>query len=150
MVITNEKQTARIKKIFFLVSILIALAVLAFFLLDHNAYALICGGIFSIWYLFFHVADFQYIEYSDEGDKISLHYYKAITFGGKAYNSIEFPKQLLRKVVFDDSVFGKLSDLTFIVKTKRGVAEYPSVSLSAVSKKHRKMIQDSLNKIIDQ
>jgi len=148
MVIKNDKQIRRIKKLFFLVCILIALAALVFLLLDYFMYAIICVVLFSAWYLFFHVADYQYIEYSDENDKITLHYTKAISFGGKAFNSIEFPQQILRKAEFENSVFGKLSDVTFIVKTKRGIAEYPSVSLAAVPAKDRVLIQKSVNQIL--
>ncbi len=148
MVIKNDNQIRRIKKLFFGVCILIALAALVVLLLDHIMYALICVGVFSLWYLFFRVADYQYIEYSDENHKITLHYTKAISFGGKSFNSIEFPQKLLRKAEFENSVFGKLSDLTFIVKTKRGIAEYPTVSLAAVPGKDRILIQESINKIL--
>jgi hypothetical protein len=148
MVLNNEKKAAKIKRLFFLSSIVIALAALALFLLDYTIYALAGVGVFSLWYLYFHVADYQYIQFSTENDKIVLRYYKAIRFGKPAYHSIEFPQYMLRKVEFENSFFGKLSDITLIVKTKRGIAEYPSVSLSALSMEDRKKIQDSLNSII--
>ncbi len=148
MVIKNNQQVARIKKIFFLVCIAIALAALALFLLDHTFYALLCVGVFSLWYIFFNVANYLYIEYSDNGKNILLRYYKAISFGSKEFSSIEFPKSILKKAMFEDSVFGKLADLTFIVKTKRGIAEYPTISLAAVSLNDRKRIQQSLKEIL--
>jgi hypothetical protein len=64
--------------------------------------------------------------------KIVLRYYKAVSLGNPRFNEIEFPQTMLKKAFFENSVFGKLSDFTLVVKTKRGVAEYPSVSLSAV------------------
>ena len=132
------------KRTFFLVSILIALTALALFLLDYTLYGIASVGVFSLWYLYFHVADYQFIEYSDEGDQILLRYFKAVSFGSKAYHSIEFPKQILQNAHFENSVFGKLSDITFIIRTKRGIAEYPSVSLSAVPMEDRIKIQKSL------
>jgi len=132
------------KRTFFLVSIVIALTTLALFLLDFTLYGIGSVGIFSLWYLYFHVADYQFIDYSDEGDQILLRYFKAVSFGSKAYHSIEFPKQILQNAHFENSVFGKLSDITFIIRTKRGIAEYPSVSLSAVPMEDRKKIQESL------
>ncbi|WP_319479223.1 hypothetical protein [uncultured Draconibacterium sp.] len=148
MTIKNTDKVSKIKKIFFLVSIIIALGILALFLLDHVMYALAGVGVFSIWYLYFLVADFQYIEFSDDEDRIILRYYKVISFTGKAYNSIEFPKYRLRKANFDNSFFGKLSDLTLVIKTDRGIAEYPTVSLSGLNFEDRKRIQESLNSII--
>jgi hypothetical protein len=68
--------------------------------------------------------------------------------GSPRFNEIEFPQQMLRKAFFENSIFGKLSDVILVVKTKRGVAEYPSVSLSAVNKDDRQKIADSLHDLL--
>jgi hypothetical protein len=147
MKLNNKKQAANFKRIFFLVSILIALSSLVLFLLDYTIYGLAGVGIFSVWYLYFHVADYQFIEFSTENNKVILRYFKAIRFGKASYSSIEFPQQMLRKVYFENSIFGKMSDVSFEIQTKRGIAEYPSVSLSAVPLKDRIKMQDALHKI---
>nr|WP_320023154.1 hypothetical protein [uncultured Draconibacterium sp.] len=148
MTIKNSEKVLKIKKIFTMVSMAIALGITALFLLDHVLGALAGVGVFSIWYLYFHVADYQYIEYSDDDDKIILRYYKMINLGGKTYNSIEFPKYRLKKANFENSFFGKLSDLTLVIKTDRGIAEYPTVSLAGLNVEDRECIQESLNSII--
>ena len=149
MKLNNTKQATKFKRIFFLVSIFIALSALALFLLDYTFYALVTVGVFSLWFLYFHVADYQFIQFSSENNKVILRYYKAVKFGKPAYSSIEFPQHMLRKVYFENSIFGKMSDVSFIVKTKRGIAEYPSVSLSAVPLKDRIKMQDTLHKIMN-
>ena len=149
MTIKNSEKVLKIKKIFTMVSMAIALGITALFLLDHVMFALAGVGVFSIWYLYFHVADYQYIEYSDDDDKIILRYYKMINLGGKTYNSIEFPKYRLKKANFENSFFGKLSDLTLVIKTDRGIAEYPTVSLAGLNVEDRESIQESLNSIIE-
>ena len=149
MTIKNSEKVLKIKKIFTMVSMAIALGITALFLLDHVMFALAGVGVFSIWYLYFHVADYQYIEYSDDDDKIIIRYYKMINLGGKAYNSIEFPKYRLKKANFENSFFGKLSDLTLVIKTDRGIAEYPTVSLAGLNVEDRECIQESLNSIIE-
>jgi hypothetical protein len=148
MRINNKKKVVKIKRIFFLASVVIALAALLFFLLDLMGLALISIGVFSLWYLYFHVADFQFIEFRNENNRIVLRYYKAISLGSPKFNEIEFPHQLLKKVFFDDSIFGKMSDIRLVVKTKRGAAEYPSVSLSAVNIDDRRKMADSLNDLL--
>jgi hypothetical protein len=148
MRINNKKKVVLIKRIFFLVSVAIAVAAMLFFLFDMLAMALISIGVFSLWYLYFHVADYQFIEFRKENNKIVLRYYKAVSLGNPRFNEIEFPQQMLKKVFFENSIFGKLSDITLVVKTKRGVAEYPSVSLSAVNKVDRQKIADSLNDLL--
>ncbi len=149
MKIENKRKVAKLRKIFYLVSVLIALAALALFLFDYTMYAIAAVGGFSLWFLYFQVADYRYIHFSDGDEKILLRYFKAIRFGKGEYSSIEFPKDLLKNAIFENSFFGKLSDLTLVVKTQRGVAEFPSVSLSALSLYERKKIQHVLNEILE-
>ncbi len=148
MQISNRNKALKYKRTFFLTSIAIALTTLALFLLDHTLYGLAGVGVFSLWYLYFHVADYQFIEFSDADGKIVLRFFKAVSFGSKAYHSIEFPQNILQNAHFEDSVFGKLSDITLIIRTKRGIAEYPSVSLSAVPFEERMRIKESLYQIL--
>jgi hypothetical protein len=148
MRINNKKRAVVFKRVFFLVSVVLAITALLFFLFDLMAFALISIGVFSLWYLYFHVADYQFIEFGNENNKIILRYYKAVSFGSPKFNEIEFPQQVFKNVFFDNSIFGKMSDITLVVKTKRGVAEYPSVSLSAVKLDDRKKIAASLNELL--
>ena len=148
MKISNKRTATKYKRVFFLVSIVIALVSLVLFLTDYTLYGLAGVGVFSLWYLFFHVADYQYIQFSDERGKIVLRYYKAIGFGSKSYHSIEFPQNILQNAHFENSLFGKLSDVTFLVRTKRGIAEYPPVSLSAVPLEDREKMKDALHQIL--
>ncbi|NLB27029.1 MAG: hypothetical protein GX820_10100 [Bacteroidales bacterium] len=148
MVISNKKRSVKIRRIFFMVSVFIAIGALILFLLDFINYGLIAGGIFAFWYLFFQTADHQYIEFSNENDKIQLRYYKIIRFGKNEFNFIEFPQKILYNAVFENSIFGKMTDLILIVKTQRGIAEYPSVSLTALSQEERRKIKVILFNII--
>jgi hypothetical protein len=148
MTISNKKQTIFLKRLFFLVSVVIALTALALFLFDFILYALALVGVFALWFLFFQVADYQYIEFHDADSKILLRYYKAVRLGNTSFNSIEFPQTMLYNAHFENSLFGKMSDLTLVVKTKRGIAEYPSVSLTALPKKERLKLQGILLRIL--
>lgn len=148
MRINNKNRAVKFKRTFFLISVVIAIAALLFFLFDKVGAALLSVGVFSLWYLYFHVADYQFIEFKNENGRVVLRYYKAISFGQPRFNEIEFPQNMLRKVFFDNSVFGKMSDLTLVVKTKRGAAEYPSVSLSAVNLEDRQKMAQSLNELL--
>ncbi len=150
MKLNNKKRAVKLKQIFFLVSVAFAVAALLFFLFDLFGLTLLSIGVFSIWYIYFHVADYQFIEFSDENNKIRLRFYKAISFGSPKFNEIEFSHQVLKNAFFDNSVFGKMSDLTLVVKTKRGVAEYPSVSLSAVAKADRQKMVNAINQLLSQ
>jgi preprotein translocase subunit SecF len=148
MTISNKQKTIRLRRLFFLVSLVIALASLAFFLLDYFIYGIAAVGVFALWFLYFQVADYQFVEFSDSNGKILLRYYKAVRFGKTNFNSIEFPQQMLYSAHFENSLFGKMSDLTLVVKTRRGIAEYPSVSLAALSFQERRQLQERLLQIL--
>ncbi|HDR51849.1 MAG TPA: hypothetical protein ENN90_09585 [Mariniphaga anaerophila] len=148
MIVSNKQKTVHLRRIFFLVSLVIALAALALFLLDYTIFGLVSVGVFAIWFLYFQVADYQFVEFSDANGKVLLRYYKAVRFGKTNFNSIEFPQQMLYNAHFEDSLFGKMSDLTLVVKTRRGIAEYPSVSLTALPINERKRLQERLLQIL--
>lgn len=131
-----------------MVSVLIAVAALVLFLLDLTIYGIAAIGAFAIWFLFFQVSDYNYIYFTDANNKILLRYYKAIRFGKGEYSSVEFPQYMLQNAYFENSMAGKMTDITFIIKTKRGMAEYPSVSLTALPMKQRKQMQRVLNSIL--
>jgi hypothetical protein len=148
MTISNKERTVKIRRIFFLVSVIIAIGALILFLIDLTIYALALAGLFALWFLFFQTADYQFIEFSNDNNKILLRYYKIIRFGKTDFNSIEFPQKILYNAFFENSIFGKMTDLTLVVKTQRGIAEYPQVSLTALSPEERKRMRAVLFKIV--
>ena len=83
---------------------------------------------------------------SADEKKIILQYYSAISIGKREYNSIEFPKQLLYDAKIEKTFLGLFYDLILVVKTKRGIAEYPGVNLSGLKHKQINEIMDSLQK----
>lgn len=148
MKIENKKRIRKLQKLFYIVSVFIAVAALVLFLLDLTIYGIISIGAFAIWFLFFQVSDYNYIYFTDANNKILLRYYKVIRFGKGEYSSVEFPQYILQNAFFENSMAGKMTDVTFIIKTKRGMAEYPSVSLTALPMKERKQMQRVLNSIL--
>jgi hypothetical protein len=149
MVITNKKKVTRLKRLFVQVSLVLAILILILFLIDQNLYAILTGAAIMVWFFVFQLFDFQFVEFISDNGKIILRYYPAVTFGRKDYSAIEFTQDMLYDAKFDNSFFGLITDLTLIVKTKRGVAEYPSVSLTAVNSDNRKKIIDEINRILD-
>ncbi|NQU85992.1 MAG: hypothetical protein HQ541_09550 [Mariniphaga sp.] len=149
MVISNKKKATALKRLFFLTGLVMAIFMLVMFLRDENLIAILTGAAFIVWFFIFQLFDFQYIEFIIEDDKIVLRYYPAVKFGKKEYNSIEFANNLLHDVQFESTFFGLVTDLVLIVKTKRGIAEYPSISLTAVNSNDRKKIKESLYKILE-
>ncbi len=148
MIIENNKRTRNIKRIFHLGSLLVIAAGILVYYEMYGA-ALLTGGGFMLWILFFQFADYQYVSFSDDNNRIVLRYYPVGKFGKKEYSSIDFPVQNLHDMYFEKSMFGLFADLVLVVKTKRGIAEYPSVSFSAVSNEDKRKIEGCLNNLLE-
>jgi hypothetical protein len=132
-----------------MISGFLAISAMGLLYLDMAGRALIAGGILIVWFLIFQAIDFQYINFTIGEEKLTLRFYPAVKFGRKDYQTIEFPSKLLHEYVIEKSVFGLVNDITLLVKTKRGVAEYPSVSMAALNKADRKNIDFSLRELLN-
>ena len=146
MEISNKKRTTKIKRTFnFSMVVLLLAAVIGIWLeIGIWGWALIGVAILEIVALQF--VNINYIYYSSEGDKILLRYYPIIAFWGKEYSSIEFDKQLLyfAKV----KRIAAFSDLYIAIKTAKGIAEYPEVSLVGLTKHEIGLIENDLNSLL--
>ena len=149
MIISNKKRATAIKRLFYIVGIIMAIFMLIMFLTDHNLTAILTGAAFIIWFFVFQLFDFQYIDFMLENQKITLRYYPAVKFGKKDYQMIEFASNMLHDVQFENTLFGLVTDIAFVVKTKRGIAEYPSVSLAAVSPEDLKKIKKTIFELLE-
>ncbi len=131
-----------------MISVLLVVSGAALIYLDQTGRALLAGGILIVWFLVFQAIDFQYIYFSNESGKFTLRYYPAVKFGRKDYQTIEFPSNMLHEYTIEKSMFGMVNDLTLLVKTKRGIAEYPSVSMAALSGPDQKKIEQTLREVL--
>jgi hypothetical protein len=148
MIIDNTSRIKQIKRLFYLLSGMLVISAILLLYLDQIGRALIAGGVLVIWFLVFQAIDFQYFYLEIASDKLTVRFYPAVKFGRKDYQTIEFTTKVLHDFVLEKSLFGLVNDLTLLVKTKRGVAEYPSISLAAVSKEDRNKIEKMLRQIL--
>jgi hypothetical protein len=107
-------------------------------------YALIFAGIFVIYLLFRANLKYHFIIYNDEGDKIVFRHYPLSSFQSK-YVSIEIPFNALYKIEINKVFFGFREELTIYQTTKEGVAKYKPVPLTALTKKEKEQLLQSMN-----
>ena len=147
MTIDNSERIKHIKRLFYFISVLLVGSFAALMFLDQTGRALLSAGVLVVWFLTFQAIDFQYIYFSTENGKVTLRFYPAVKFGRKDYQTIEFPAATLHSCNIEKSFFGFVEDLILNVKTRRGIAEYPPVSMAALTRQERESIQKSLQKI---
>lgn len=146
MEISNKKRTSTIRRAFNVCMVVLLLVTLFFVWKEYNAAAISTGGAIVLSIVALQFVNINYIYYSSEGNKILIRYYPVIAFWGKEYNSIEFDKHLLyfakvkRVAVF--------ADLYIAIKTAKGIAEYPEVSLAGLSKDEIRRIEHDLSSLL--
>jgi hypothetical protein len=87
--------------------------------------------------------NYQFISYSDDGEKIIIRYFSAGMFGGKK-NSIEIYKNSFSGYKIESKYFGRVQSLILFQKFKDGVAKYPPVYISALTRQERNILIRSL------
>jgi hypothetical protein len=142
MDISNKKRSKRIMLAFNLGAVVLMVLVIFFIWKEMDMEALITGGVLVLYIIGFLSAGFNYVHYRSDGDKLSIKYYPVVSFFGKEYNAIEFNKQRLFKAEIKRPFI--FSNLHIEVKTKKGIAEFPSVSLAAMRKNDIRAIQNDL------
>ncbi len=146
MEISNQKRSKRIKRIFNLIGIAVVAIGLVFLWLKMDIALMITIGIFVIYVGISVYANLCYVSFSTNNGKVRIKYYPVISFLKKEYDSIEFAHQSLINFQIEKAM--GFSDLTIAIRTKRGIAEYPTISLAALSKTEIEQIRQALEEII--
>jgi hypothetical protein len=89
------------------------------------------------------VLDYQYISYSDDGDKLLFRYFTSGIAGGKK-NSVEINKSDFAGYRVDRKLFGLKKSVTLFRQLPQGVAKYPPIHITILSGKERARLLNSL------
>jgi hypothetical protein len=89
------------------------------------------------------IRKYQFVYYSDEGETIIFRYFESGIFGGKK-NSVEINKKTLSGFKSEAKFLGLIRSIILFQQFKEGVAKYPPVYISALSKKDRNKVIKSL------
>ncbi|RXQ89812.1 hypothetical protein EO244_13595 [Ancylomarina salipaludis] len=89
--------------------------------------------------------EYNFIIYKDTDDKIIMRYYPLHPFHDK-FKSIEISKQTFSHFELKKRSMGLREDLFLYQMSAKGLAKYPGISLSALSKKQKAEVLDSLSK----
>jgi len=153
MTFDNSKRIINLRITFFLATILLlaylALAYVAnlirFPLLGMNdtVWTLILVSIWVILTFMPMFLNYQYISFSDDGDKIIFRYYTSGFFSGEK-NSVEIDKRSFSGYSVKSSFFGLIQSIILYQKFAEGEAKYPPIYLSALSQEQRAKVIRSL------
>ena len=88
--------------------------------------------------------NYQYVNYSDEGERIVFRYFTAGIVGGRK-NSVEIDKRTFAGYKTENRLFGLISSIVLYQYFKEGVAKYPPIYISALNKAERSKLLAALN-----
>ena len=146
MEISNQKRCKQIKRFFNITGVVIVLVGLIFLWMKNDTSVMITVAVFIVYVGISQYANLCYVYFSTANEKVIIKYYPIISITKKEYDSIEFSQKSL--VGFQiEKAFG-FSDIEIAIKTKRGVAEYPSISLAALNRAEIEQIRTTLTEIM--
>lgn len=128
---------------------LIFTTILNFLIVDLNKSTIVI--LISIIYLCFliynYIIDYNFISFSDEGNKLVFHYISTRPLNKKR-KAIEIAKNKLVSYKIEKLFFGIKKEIVFSVKTQNGVAKYPPLNISALTNNQIYFLVNSLKQII--
>jgi hypothetical protein len=93
--------------------------------------------------------NYQYVFYSDDTDKIIIRHFTAGITGGRK-NSIEIDKRSFAGYKTESGFFGLITSVILFQKFSEGVAKYPPVWISALTREEKSKLFKALNSYIQE
>ncbi|HUX58377.1 MAG TPA: hypothetical protein VMV77_15510 [Bacteroidales bacterium] len=112
--------------------------------MSDTAWTVILVGIYLFIAFLPMYLNYQFIFFSDEGEVIVFRYFTAGIVGGKK-NSVEINKKSFSGYKIESRFFGLIQSITLSQQFKEGVAKYPPIYISALSREEKAKIIKSLN-----
>jgi hypothetical protein len=88
--------------------------------------------------------NYQFFSYSDDGDYLIFRYFTAGIVGGKK-NSVEINKTTFSGYKVESRFFGFIQRIILFQKVQGGVANYPPVYISSLTREEKTKVIKSLN-----
>jgi len=157
MVLQNRKTAIMVRfRTFVLTIIMVILIVIIYttrlldgplFGINKNYITAILVGIFVLILLIQYFLNLCFLSYADEGPNLIFRYYSLRILSGKK-NSIEIPKNDFVRFEISKSFIGLKRELHLYQRMRSGVAKYPPIPVTSLTKEERTKILDSLSRYV--
>jgi hypothetical protein len=112
--------------------------------ISDTAWTLILVALYLIVAFLPMLLSYQFVFFSDEGEKLVFRYFNAGIVGGKK-NSVEINKRTFAGYKTESKYFGLVKNIELYQQIGQAVAKYPPVYISALNKEQRSKLFLSLN-----
>lgn len=155
MTFDNSKTIINVRiRLFAITVILIAWLILSYVAelikfpllgLDDTIWTVFLSGLWLLLVLLPVFLNYQYVFFSDDSEKIIIRYFNAGLIGGRK-NSVEIDKRAFAGYQTQSKFFRLVTSITFFQKFSEGVAKYPPVYISALSRSEQTRLFKALSK----
>jgi len=115
--------------------------------LDDNIWTLIIAFVYIFLLFLPMILNYQYVSFSDEGDSIVIRYFTTGIIGGRK-NSLEIKKSNFAGYRTEKKYFGWSKSIILFQKAGQGMAKYPPVHVSALSRSQLSSLFTTLDNYI--
>jgi hypothetical protein len=154
MTFDNRRTIINVRiKLFFATILLLAYVALAYVAklikfpllgINDTVWTSILVAIWVIVAFFPMILNYQFVFFSDDGEKLVIRYYIAGIVSGKK-NSVEISKRTFAGYKTESRFFGLIKSIILFQQMGQGVAKYPPVYISALTKEQKLKLFLSLN-----
>lgn len=153
MTFDNSKTITSLRIRFFIATVLfLGYIIMAYFAeiikfpllgMSDTVWIIILVSVYIILTFYPMALNYQYIYYSDDGDLIEFRYFSAGIVTGRK-NSVKIAKSSFAGYRKESGFFGLVKAIVLYQQLMEGVAKYPPVYISILSRKERAKILNSL------
>lgn len=157
MFFDNQKTVVKINKIRYIaILVYVALVSIIFFSgwfddqilgLSKTSFIVVLSALYILYIIVSYLLNFNFFSFSDEGNKLVFKFISFRPFDN-AKKAIEIEKGKFSGYKIEKSFFNMKKELILSIKTKNGVAKFPSISISALSEENLTLLKSSLNQFV--
>lgn len=114
---------------------------------EKSLFVIIITILYILYIVYVFIVNYNFLSYNDDGNKLIIRFVSLRPFNNKK-RAIEVNKNEFVGYKIKSSFFNLKQDLIVKIKTKNGIANYPPISITALSIKYKNILESSLNQMI--
>ena len=143
----NSKSVKKLRIIFLVLGVCWLFAVSVLIYLSLFTAGVLLAGSFLLAMLFIAILNFHYVRITVDNEKVIARYYSIFAVD-RMFRMLEFPIGQLYRVEVRKYLLGLKWEVRFTVRVRKGLADYPWISLSAIPFGVRHRLINALNNLV--
>ena len=145
----NSKRVKILRMVFLVLGLCWLLGVTLLIFFDLFTAAVSLAGLFLVAIAVIALMNYQYVRVTLQKDKLVVRYYSIFAVD-RRFRLVEIPVAQLRKVEIRSYILGLKWEMRFTIRVQKGLADYPWITLSAISGSERSKLISSLRELVPQ